>query len=56
VASDSTEPRETSGATTNLLLRYVRELGGDQAVAQTLALAGVPHTVESLQDTSLWVS
>ena len=56
MASDSTEPRETSGATTNLLLRYVRELGGDQAVAQTLALAGVPHTVESLQDTSLWVS
>jgi len=56
VASDSTEPRETSGATTNLLLRYVRELGGDRAVAQTLELAGVPHSVESLQDTSLWVS
>ena len=30
MASDSTEPRETSGATTNLLLRYVRELGGEQ--------------------------
>lgn len=56
MASDSTEPRETSGATTNLLLRYVRELGGDQAVAETLALADVPHTVQSLQDTSLWVS
>jgi len=56
VAPDSTEPRETSGATTNLLLRYVREQGGDTAVAQTLALAGVPHSVESLQDTSSWVS
>ncbi|HEX5333162.1 MAG TPA: hypothetical protein VFW79_11020 [Cellulomonas sp.] len=39
MASDSTEPRETSGATTNLLLRYVRELGGEQAVAETLALS-----------------
>ncbi|CAN5426093.1 hypothetical protein BH11ACT1_BH11ACT1_03610 [soil metagenome] len=56
MASDSTEPRETSGATTNLLLRYVRELGGEQAVAETLALSGVPHTVASLQDTSTWVS
>jgi diguanylate cyclase (GGDEF)-like protein len=56
VASDSTEPRETSGATTNLLLRYVRERGGDQAVAETLELADVPHTVQSLQDPSLWVS
>ena len=56
MASDSTEPRETSGATTNLLLRYVRELGGEQAVAEMLALSGVPHTVTSLQDTSTWVS
>jgi diguanylate cyclase (GGDEF)-like protein len=56
VPADTTEPRETSGATTNLVLRYVRELGGDRAVADMLALAGVPHTVESLQDPSTWVS
>ncbi|WP_158274564.1 EAL domain-containing protein [Cellulomonas sp. WB94] len=56
MASDSTEPRETSGATTNLLLRYVRDQGGDRAVAATLALADVPYSVDSLQDTSTWVS
>ncbi|MGV8978608.1 MAG: putative bifunctional diguanylate cyclase/phosphodiesterase [Cellulomonas sp.] len=56
MAAESTEPRETSGATTNLLLRYVRELGGDTAVAETLALADVPYSVESLQAPSTWVS
>jgi diguanylate cyclase (GGDEF)-like protein len=50
------EARETSGATTGGLIRYVRRSGGDEAVAQVLALAGVPYTAEELDDQSRWWS
>ncbi|GAB2696477.1 EAL domain-containing protein [Thalassiella azotivora] len=50
------EARETSGATTALLLRYVREHGGDDAVSEVLRLSGVPHAPAELEDLSRWVS
>ncbi|MCV2490187.1 sensor domain-containing diguanylate cyclase [Geodermatophilus sp. YIM 151500] len=50
------EARETSGATTGVLLRYVRGQGGDEAVAAVLARAGVPWTPEELDDQSRWWS
>src|SRR5215218_3166460 len=50
------EARETSGATTGGLLRYVRASGGDDAVARVLEEAGVPFTVDQLEDQSLWWS
>ena len=50
------EARETSGATTGGLLRYVRAHGGDDAVAQVLALTGLPYTAEELDDQSRWWS
>ena len=49
------EPRETSGATTALLLRYVRREGGPDAVADVLERARVTHTSEELQEVSHWV-
>ena len=55
-AAPSTEARETSGATTGGLLRYVRREGGDQAVARMLEIADVPYTAEQLDDQSLWWS
>ena len=50
------EARETSGATTGGVLRYVRAHGGDDAVAQVLTLAGLPYTAEELDDQSRWWS
>jgi hypothetical protein len=50
------EARETSGATTGGLLRYVRASRGDDAVARVLEAAGVPFTVDQLEDQSLWWS
>ncbi|SFF21159.1 GGDEF domain-containing protein [Blastococcus tunisiensis] len=50
------EPRETSGATTGGLLRYVRSTAGPEAVDRLLARSGVPHTAEQLEDQSLWWS
>jgi diguanylate cyclase (GGDEF)-like protein len=50
------EARETSGATTGGLLRYVRGEGGDAAVAQVLERAGVPYTADELDDQSRWWS
>ncbi|TFV76694.1 diguanylate cyclase [Blastococcus sp. CT_GayMR19] len=50
------EARETSGATTGGLLRYVRAHGGNDAVTQLLALAGLPYTAEELDDQSRWWS
>ncbi|MEP7765230.1 EAL domain-containing protein [Sanguibacter sp. 25GB23B1] len=50
------EPRETSCATTKLLLTYVRARGGDAAVADVIERSGVEHTVAELEDTSRWVS
>jgi diguanylate cyclase (GGDEF)-like protein len=52
----SGEARETSGATTGGLLRYVRLHAGDDAVEQVLERAGVPWTAEQLDDQSLWWS
>src|SRR5215213_6796211 len=50
------EARETSGATTGGLLRYVRTSAGEAAVDQVLGRAGVPFTAEQLEDQSLWWS
>jgi len=50
------EARETSGATTGGLLRFVRARGGEEAVAAVLARAGVPWSAEELEDQSRWWS
>lgn len=50
------EPRETSCATTKLLLTYVRARGGDAAVADMIERSGVGHSVAELEDTSRWIS
>jgi diguanylate cyclase (GGDEF)-like protein len=50
------EARETSGATTGGLLRYVRTRAGDEAVARVLQVAGVPFTAEEFDDQSRWWS
>src|SRR3954451_22875214 len=44
------EARETSGATTGGLLRYVRAAAGDEAVDRVLERAGVPYTADQLED------
>ena len=44
------EPRETSGATTGGLLRYVRSIAGEEAVEQVLARACVRYSAEQLED------
>ena len=49
-------PRETSSVTTRLVLGYVRERAGDDAVARVLAAADVPHSLAELEDPSRWVS
>src|SRR3954463_3615786 len=51
----SVEPRETSGATTALVMSYVREHGGEAAVAETLRRAAVPFTAEELGRPDHWV-
>ena len=48
--------RETAGITTRLILAYIREQGGDDAVAEVMRRAGVPHTVEELEDERTWSS
>ncbi|GAA3158048.1 hypothetical protein GCM10010531_06790 [Blastococcus jejuensis] len=50
------EPRETSGATTGGLLRYVRGQQGDAAVAEVIRRAGVAATAAELDDQSRWWS
>ncbi|MFW3172221.1 diguanylate cyclase domain-containing protein [Geodermatophilus sp. CPCC 206100] len=50
------EPRETSGATTSLVLGYVRAQAGDAAVEDVLRRAGVPCTAEELSRASSWTS
>ncbi|SNR36788.1 sensor domain-containing diguanylate cyclase [Blastococcus mobilis] len=52
----SAEARETSGATTGGLLRYVRAAGGEDAVTRVLEAAGVPYDAEQLEDQSRWWS
>ena len=56
VTNEANEPRETSGATTTLLLRYVREHGGETAVAQVLRRAGVRWSVAELENPATWLS
>ena len=56
VTSPDDVARETSSATTRLVLAYVRERAGDDAVARVLELADVPHTLAELEDPSRWVS
>ena len=48
--------RETSGATTGGLLRYVRRVAGDDAVAEVLRRAGVSATAAEFDDQSRWWS
>ncbi|GAB3354041.1 diguanylate cyclase domain-containing protein [Modestobacter lapidis] len=48
--------RETSSATTAGLLRYVRAAAGDDAVAETIRRAGVPHGEVDLLDPANWTS
>ncbi|TFV67310.1 UNVERIFIED_ORG: diguanylate cyclase [Bacillus sp. AZ43] len=50
------EARETSGATTGGLLRYVRAHAGQDAVDRILARSGLPFTAEELDDQSRWWS
>ncbi|NEK85997.1 GGDEF domain-containing protein [Blastococcus saxobsidens] len=54
--SQATQGRETSGATTGGLLRYVRDQGGDDAVAEVLRRAGVEASPAELDDQSRWWS
>ncbi|HEY3438785.1 MAG TPA: sensor domain-containing phosphodiesterase [Actinotalea sp.] len=56
VTTDLAEPRETSGATTTLLLRYVSAEGGDAAVDDLLRRAGVSQSRRQLEDMACWVS
>lgn len=53
---DENTNRQTSGVTTSLLLRYVRSHGGDRAVAELLADAGLSHDGASLEAGTSWVS
>jgi diguanylate cyclase (GGDEF)-like protein len=54
VQPSTTEPRETSGATTGGLLRYVRARAGEPAVAEVIRRAGVDARPEELDDQSRW--
>lgn len=51
----SSEPREVSGSTVTILLHFVRQQDGDQAVTEVLARAGVDQSAETLQETSNWI-
>lgn len=46
--------RHTSGATTALLIRYVRARGGEQAVKDMLERAGEQRTADQLEDETTW--
>ncbi|GAB2676910.1 putative bifunctional diguanylate cyclase/phosphodiesterase [Thalassiella azotivora] len=50
------EPRETSGATTSLIVRYVRRAGGEDAVRALVERAGVEQSAAELEDEARWVS
>ena len=50
------EARETSGATTGLVLGFVRQQAGEAAVEETLRRAGVPVSARELSLPSHWVS
>ncbi len=48
--------RETSGATTRLILTYVRREAGDEAVDRLIVLSGVDATMAELEDARRWWS
>jgi diguanylate cyclase (GGDEF)-like protein len=48
------QTRDTAGITTRLIFAYVRAHGGDDAVAEVLRLADVPHSLEELEDERTW--
>ncbi|MGY1601291.1 diguanylate cyclase domain-containing protein [Geodermatophilus sp. SYSU D00815] len=50
------EARETSGATTALVVSYVRDRGGEDAVEETLRRAGLPFPAADLGRHDHWVS
>jgi diguanylate cyclase (GGDEF)-like protein len=50
------EARETSGAVTGSLLRYVRAHGGEAAVTEVLRRADVRHDAEELENPGRWWS
>ncbi|MGY1733388.1 diguanylate cyclase domain-containing protein [Geodermatophilus sp. SYSU D01045] len=50
------EARETSGATTGLVLAFVRQQAGDEAVEEVLRRAGVPFTAAELSRPATWTS
>jgi diguanylate cyclase (GGDEF)-like protein len=50
------EARETAATTTGLVVGYVRQQGGDDAVERLLATAGVPFTAAELADPARWFS
>ncbi|MCM0641258.1 EAL domain-containing protein [Cellulomonas wangsupingiae] len=52
---DDPRARETSGATTVLLLNHVRARGGDDAVRRVVERAAVPFSVAELEDAALWI-
>jgi len=49
-------PRETSSATSRLVLGYVRAHSGDDGVRRVHEAAAVPHALDELEDASRWVS
>lgn len=51
-----TASRETSSATTGLVLAYVREHLGEAGVRRVVEAADVPHTLEELSEPARWVS
>ena len=52
---DDPRARETSGATTTLLLNQVHDRGGDDAVRRVVERARVPFSVSDLDDPGLWI-
>ncbi len=48
------DARETAGLTTRLILAYVRQNVGDDAVAELLERAGEARTVDELEDEATW--
>ncbi|WP_106281086.1 diguanylate cyclase domain-containing protein [Geodermatophilus tzadiensis] len=55
-AAATAEARETSGATTGLVLTFVRQELGEDAVQEVLRRAQVPFTAEELTQPSTWTS
>ena len=53
-ASPDAAARETAGITTRLIIAYVRQVLGDEAVARILAVAGERRPAEVLEDEGTW--